>query len=74
MYTGDSLDSDDICLNADITTTMNSPGFQVIKKLVTCNTDENSIFLGSINVALVRQNPSTLIHDMLFNDLRGQAI
>lgn len=74
LYPSDAINNDDICSNSDIIESINNPGFPIVKEFTTCNTGEASIFLGSINTAPVRQNPSTLIHDILFDDLRGEAI
>jgi hypothetical protein len=74
LYPGDKQNNNDICTNTDINATVANPGFPIIKETITCNTNENSISLGSINTAPTRQNPATIIDDVLFDDLRGQTI
>lgn len=64
MYAGDNTDNDDICTPAD-------DGNQV--ELVTCSAAERTATLSALTVSSVRQNTTTTIHDILFEDLRGLA-
>ncbi|MBC7471836.1 MAG: hypothetical protein H7196_01020, partial [candidate division SR1 bacterium] len=71
LYPGDSNSNNDTCSNSDIAYTLANPTTPVIQDGVTCNRSENSVALGSISTAPIRQNPTTTISDILFDDLRG---
>jgi hypothetical protein len=74
LYSGDNTSNSDICSNSDITSTIDNPTSPIVIETINCDTSENSISLGSINTIPTRQNPSTLIHDVLFDDLRGLSV
>ncbi len=73
LYPSDSSPNNDICTNAEITYTIDNPTTPVINEGVTCNADENSISLGTIATASIRQHPYTRVNDSIFDDLRGFA-
>ena len=64
IYAGDRIDNDDICTPASITAGSTVEG-------VTCSGDENSIALPSLFIRPNRQNPATVVHDIVIEDLRG---
>jgi hypothetical protein len=66
IYAGDSIDNNDICSATDIVGGVTVEG-------VVCSTAANSINLGAINIQGVRQNPQTILNDVLVEDLRGVA-
>jgi hypothetical protein len=66
IYAGDSIDNNDICSPANIANLDTVEG-------VSCTSAENSITLPTIAIQAVRQNPSTLLNDVLVEDLRGFA-
>jgi RTX calcium-binding nonapeptide repeat (4 copies) len=74
LFPGDSSNNDDVCSNDDIETTISTPSSPATREGVVCNPSENSISLGSINTASVRQNPNSIMHDVLFDDLRGNSL
>jgi hypothetical protein len=64
IFAGDTLLNNDICSAADIAAGSVVEG-------VTCSTSENSIALPSIGIKPSRQNPATLLNDVIVDDLRG---
>lgn len=72
LYPGDSINNNDICSNDDIAATNANPMTPIVQEGVTCNTSENSVSLGSISTRAIRQNPSSILNDVLFDDLRGE--
>jgi hypothetical protein len=73
VYPGDTNANNDICSNLDITYTTDNPTIPVIQEGITCNSTENSIFLGEVETASIRQHPFTSVSDVIFEDLRGVA-
>lgn len=74
LYPGDSINNNDICSNDDIAATNANPTFPVVQEGILCNSTENSISLGSISTLGIRQNPTSVLNDVLFDDLRGQGV
>jgi hypothetical protein len=64
LYAGDQNLNNDICTPANIAQTN-------IIETVTCNSNENSIILPDIFIKANRQNPYTVMNDVIVQDLRG---
>ena len=66
LYAGDSNLNGDICTQGDIDATRTVES-------IPCDSSENSISLPNIFIQNSRQNPSTLLHDVIVEDLSGNA-
>ena len=64
IYAGDGTDNDDICSPANIASSDTVEG-------VACDDAANSIALPNLFIKPNRQNPSTVLHDIIVEDLRG---
>jgi sugar lactone lactonase YvrE len=73
LYAGDTTPNHDVCSSSDISYTIANPTTPVVQDTVPCTASENSISLSTISTLPVRQNPSSTISDIVFDDLRGQG-
>jgi hypothetical protein len=71
LYSGDTTSDNDVCSNEDIAQTTQFPLTPVVQEGVTCSPTQNSVSLGTISTTPVRQQPTSVINDVIFDDLRG---